>query len=142
MTAYIKHTASVLDGDEYVESIQLPIEIAENASSAMAYVNATTNSIASHINSATANKNKRKREKKEKDPNAPKRPLTAMFLFAQAARPVVKKDLEAELGPNAKLEPNAVQLEVTKRWNDMSEEEKDVSRSPCCLFVFPNPQDC
>lgn len=35
---------------------------------------------------------KEKKEKKEKDPNAPKRPLTAYFLYANDMRPKVKAD--------------------------------------------------
>jgi hypothetical protein len=70
---------------------------------------------------------KRKREKKEKDPNAPKKPLTAAFLYHQHARPIVKADLEAALPPGGQIEKNAVQIEVNKRWNELSEEEKEVS---------------
>jgi hypothetical protein len=139
MTAYMKHTASVIAGDDStLESLQLPNDIAETANNAMAVANLTMNNIAHAVapaNAANAGKNKRKREKKEKDPNAPKRPLTAMFLYAQAARPVVKKDLEAELGTGQKLESNAVQLEVTKRWNEMSEEEKEVSLLSIPIFL-------
>jgi hypothetical protein len=70
---------------------------------------------------------KRKREKKEKDPNAPKKPLTAAFLYHQHARPIVKADLEAALPPGGQIEKNAVQIEVNKRWNELSEEEKEVT---------------
>jgi hypothetical protein len=70
---------------------------------------------------------KRKREKKERDPNAPKKPLTAAFLYHQHARPIVKADLEAALPPGGQIEKNAVQIEVNKRWNELSEEEKEVS---------------
>ncbi|KAL1795157.1 hypothetical protein ACET3X_006973 [Alternaria dauci] len=68
---------------------------------------------------------KRKREKKEKDPNAPKKPLTAAFLYHQHARPIVKADLEAALPPGGQIEKNAVQIEVNKRWNELSEDEKE-----------------
>ncbi|CAG5170273.1 uncharacterized protein ALTATR162_LOCUS7153 [Alternaria atra] len=68
---------------------------------------------------------KRKREKKERDPNAPKKPLTAAFLYHQHARPIVKADLEAALPPGGQIEKNAVQIEVNKRWNELSEEEKE-----------------
>jgi len=133
MTAYIKHTASVLAGEDgTLESLQLPSDIAETANNAMAAATFAINNVAHAVapgakETATGKNNKRKREKKEKDPNAPKRPLTAAFLFIQAARPVVKKDLEAELAPGQKLEPNAVNIEVNKRWNEMAEPDKEVS---------------
>jgi transcriptional regulator HMO1 len=142
MTAYIKHTASVLAGEEgALESLHLPSDVADTANSAMAAATFAINNVAHAVapppaNAVDTGKNKkRKREKKEKDPNAPKRPLTAAFLYAQAARPVVKKDLEAELAPGQKLESNAVQLEVTKRWNEMTEEEKEVSHTMCQVYI-------
>jgi hypothetical protein len=133
MTAYIKHTASVLAGEDgTLEGLQLPSDIAETANNAMAAATFAINNVGHAVTqpakeAAPGKTNKRKREKKEKDPNAPKRPLTAAFLYTQAARAVVKKDLETELAPGQKLEPNAVQLEVNKRWNEMPEEEKEVS---------------
>lgn len=136
MNAYIKHTASVLAGEDgALESLQLPDNIADTANSAMAAATFAINNVAQAVAvpanapADTGKNKKRKREKKEKDPNAPKRPLTAAFLYAQAARPVVKRDLEAELAAGQKLEPNAVNFEVNKRWNEMPEEEKEVSLS-------------
>ena len=133
MTAYIKHTASVLAGeDNSLESLQLPSDIADTANSAMAAATFAINSVATSIpapakEAPTGKNNKRKREKKEKDPNAPKRPMTAAFSYIHAARPVVKKDLEAELAPGQKLEPNAVNIEANKRWNELPETDKEVS---------------
>ncbi|KAI9682955.1 MAG: hypothetical protein M1829_006391 [Trizodia sp. TS-e1964] len=60
---------------------------------------------------------KRKR-KKTKDPNAPKRPLTAYFLYMQHARPLIGKDL------GDKATPGEVSREGTRRWNAMDEPEK------------------
>jgi transcriptional regulator HMO1 len=136
MTAYIKHTASVLAGEDgTLEGLELPSDVADTANSAMAAATFAINNAVAHANATPANApdagkgKKRKREKKEKDPNAPKRPLTAAFLFIQAARPVVKRDLEAELKPGEKLEPNAVNMEVNKRWNEMPETEKEVGHA-------------
>lgn len=122
---YIQHSRSVLGGDiENAGLLQLPAHLAAN-------VNATLEAGQKAGGAAgavpEAGKKKRKREKKEKDPNAPKRPLTAAFLFAKEARPVVRKDLEDALGQGEKLEANAVNLEITRRWNNMTEEEKEVS---------------
>ncbi|PSN66681.1 hypothetical protein BS50DRAFT_573508 [Corynespora cassiicola Philippines] len=139
LRAYMNHTNSILQGEDgaAIESLQLPATLQANANAA---IEATTNAVnglnqaapavAASLHAAAAapeqaGKKKRKREKKEKDPNAPKRPLTAAFLYAQAARPVVRRDLEACLGPGEKLEPNSVNMEVTKRWNEMSEEDKE-----------------
>lgn len=65
--------------------------------------------------------NKPKKERKLRDPNAPKRPLTAYFLYSQSARTIVKGDL----GPAATAAE--VSSEVLRRWNDMSTPEKEVS---------------
>jgi hypothetical protein len=129
LRAYMAHTTSIIDGGAAtLENLQLPPHIAASA-------NATIDAAQTAIAQATqpqaapapeAGKKKRKREKKERDPNAPKRPLTAAFLFGQSARPIVRKDLEEALGPGEKLEPNAVNIETTKRWNEMSEETKEV----------------
>lgn len=74
-------------------------------------------------------KEKKKKEKKERDPDLPKRPLTAAFLYGQTARPIIKRDLENALPAGEKLGANAVNEEVTKRWNNMAEEEKQVRNS-------------
>lgn len=71
---------------------------------------------------------RKKREKKARDKNAPKRPLTAYFLYAQHARPVIKRDLEKELGPD--LKPQMIANEATRRWKELSEEARQVG---CCV---------
>ncbi|KAF2758791.1 hypothetical protein EJ05DRAFT_364113 [Pseudovirgaria hyperparasitica] len=71
---------------------------------------------------------KKKKEKKIRDPLAPKRPLTAAFLFSMKARPIVKGDLEKNLVAGEKLGPNAVNEEVTRRWNELPEEQKEMWR--------------
>ncbi len=62
-------------------------------------------------------KGAKKKTRKKKDPNAPKAPPTAYFLYAQHARPIIKQDL----GPDAK--GDAVTLEASKRWNALDEGE-------------------
>ncbi|KAL5119758.1 hypothetical protein ACEQ8H_002364 [Pleosporales sp. CAS-2024a] len=145
LRAYMQHTTSILAGEVGdLDKLQLPanvtapaiaaMEAATTAATGMAHAvsgpshtHAHAHAHALALNGAPpdAKAKKRKREKKEKDPNAPKKPLTAAFLYAQTARPIVKADLEAALDPGAILEKNAVNLEVTKRWNDLPEEEKE-----------------
>ena len=141
LRAYLEHTNSVIAGEDGVlEKLNLGKEIAATANATIEAASSTASGIAQAITAADKDKTdaatetgkpvkgvKRKREKKEKDPNAPKKPLTAAFLYAQTARPIVRGDLEAALGPDQKLEPNAVNLEVNKRWNEMPEEDKEVS---------------
>lgn len=70
---------------------------------------------------ADVGKPKRKRGKKaDKDPNAPKRPLTAYFLFSQEAR----ADIKGEMDEPTNKEVND---EVLKQWNEMNEDQKQVS---------------
>ncbi|KAJ4330490.1 hypothetical protein N0V95_010046 [Ascochyta clinopodiicola] len=139
LRAYMEHTTSVIAGEDgALDKLQLPPNITATANAAIEAASSTANGIAQAMTSGDKTEAaaetgkpgkgiKRKREKKEKDPNAPKKPLTAAFLYAQSARPIVRGDLEAALGPEQKLEPNAVNLEVNKRWNEMPEEDKEVS---------------
>ncbi|KAF2737177.1 hypothetical protein EJ04DRAFT_510527 [Polyplosphaeria fusca] len=133
LRAYMQHTASIISGGsgEIPENLQLPANITAAAQNALTEGLAAVQSVQETVApvAAEGGKRKRKREKKERDPNAPKRPLTAAFLYAQAARPIVKQDLEGSLGPNQKLEPNAVNLEVNKRWNEMPEDQKEKWRA-------------
>ena len=137
MHAYIKHTASVLSGEDGAleglqlsESAQSMIDEADFATKSVANLTRSlTAPVADAADADTGKTKKRKREKKIKDPNAPKRPLTAAFLYAQSARPIIRKDFENELPAGARLEPNAINLEVNKRWNEMSEEDKEVRQS-------------
>ncbi|KAL6706380.1 hypothetical protein ACN47E_005486 [Coniothyrium glycines] len=132
LRAYMQHTASILAGEDG-DQLQIPSSIAATASAAMDAATSAANGVNQVINAAShttaaveASKGKkRKREKKERDPNAPKKPLTAAFLYHQHARPIVKADLEAALGPGQHIEKNAVQVEVNKRWNELPDEEKE-----------------
>ncbi|KAF1914345.1 hypothetical protein BDU57DRAFT_519290 [Ampelomyces quisqualis] len=134
LRAYMQHTHSIVAGEDVdFERLQLPASIAATANAVMEAATATHSvgqaitGSSQTVEGATADRiiKKRKREKKIKDPNAPKKPLTAAFLYAQTARPIVRADLEASLGPGQALEKNAVNLEVTKRWNELAEDEKE-----------------
>lgn len=139
LRAYMQHTASILAGEDG-DQLQIPSSIAATATAAMDAATSAASGVgqvisaANQVSAATdATKGKkRKREKKERDPNAPKKPLTAAFLYHQHARPIVKADLEAALEPGQTIEKNAVQLEVNKRWNELPDEEKEVS---CNLYL-------
>jgi hypothetical protein len=67
----------------------------------------------------------KKRKRKQKDPNAPKRPLTAYFLYMQTARGIIKEHLGPE-ATNKQVTDAAVE-----QWKNMPEDEKAVS-----LFLF------
>ncbi|KAF1831591.1 hypothetical protein BDW02DRAFT_504843 [Decorospora gaudefroyi] len=126
--SYLNYSNSVLVGED--GEMQLSKDVAAVAASAMELgrnaADASKHVVASVDKAVEMNKGqKRKRAKKEKDPNAPKKPLTAAFLYHQHARPIVKADLEAALAPGAQIEKNAVQLEVNKRWNELPDEEKE-----------------
>jgi transcriptional regulator HMO1 len=62
---------------------------------------------------------KKKRQRKEKDPNAPKRPLTAYFLYATQARPAVKTMMPTSSAKE-------VNDEILRRWTTMPDGEKIV----------------
>jgi hypothetical protein len=137
--AYMQHTSSILAGENSdMDMIQLPANISATANAAMEAAATAAHGmsqVVDHSNQldnavADTKSKKRKREKKEKDPNAPKKPLTAAFLYAQTARPIVRSDIEAALGEGQAMEKNAVNLEVTKRWNELPDEDKEVRPRP------------
>merc|ERR1712141_905461 len=62
-------------------------------------------------------KGEEKKQRKKKDPNAPKRPMSAYFLFMNSARPGVRKDNpDASIGEVAKI--------LGKMWGEIEPEEK------------------
>lgn len=65
----------------------------------------------------------KEKKKRPHDPNAPKRPLTAFFLYMKYARPVIQK----EMGDTAR--PKEVADEGTARWGTMTADSKLVSVS-------------
>jgi transcriptional regulator HMO1 len=116
MEAFVSHTKNVL-GEESADDMPNP-----------SFGLFGTMNINHAIPEATveAKKEKKKRAKKERDPDEPKRPLTAAFLFSQHARAIVKADLESRLPEGEKLHANAVNEEINKRWNAMDDAEKQV----------------
>jgi len=65
----------------------------------------------------TTNVNKRKRSLKDKDPNLPKRPISAFFIFSAAKRQELK-----DANPDWKY--STVAQELGRIWNNLSEDEK------------------
>merc|ERR1712130_288223 len=58
-----------------------------------------------------------KKQRKKKDPNAPKRPMSAYFLFMNATRPTVRKENpDASIGEVAKI--------LGKMWGEIEPEDK------------------
>merc|ERR1712129_368535 len=58
-----------------------------------------------------------KKQKKVKDPNAPKRPMSAYFLFMNSVRPEVRKENpEATIGDIAKI--------MGKMWGEIGADKK------------------
>ncbi|QDS71043.1 hypothetical protein FKW77_008415 [Venturia effusa] len=113
ITAYINHSNQLLSGQG-----------AEAESLDTAAINQffVTGGIPTHGGLAGAalgplKKEKKKRVKKEKDPDAPKRPLTAFFLFSTNARELVKRE-------NPDSTPVEVNNEILRRWNQMDDTEK------------------
>merc|ERR1712024_303195 len=62
-------------------------------------------------------KGEEKKQRKKKDPNAPKRPMSAYFLFMNENRPTVRRDNpDASIGEVAKI--------LGKMWGEIEPEEK------------------
>merc|ERR1711936_334305 len=62
-------------------------------------------------------KGEEKKQRKKKDPNAPKRPMSAYFLFMNATRPTVRKENpDASIGEVAKI--------LGKMWGEIDPSDK------------------
>merc|ERR1719322_2071016 len=62
-------------------------------------------------------KGEEKKQRKKKDPNAPKRPMSAYFLFMNATRPTVRKETpDASIGEVAKI--------LGKMWGEIDPSDK------------------
>ena len=68
-----------------------------------------------------APENAKKRKRAPIDPHAPKRPVTAYFLYMKSHRPVIQQ----EMGPGHTAKE--VADEGTRRWNAKSKDEQHVS---------------
>lgn len=124
LRAYLNHTTSVLGG---VSGSEVNAITALDAVTANILTNARPGATEEPsaplpaLTGADVKPIKKKKQRRRKDPNAPKAPPTAYFLYAQSARTGIKEDL----GPDAK--GNAVTEEASRRWNALSDEEKEVS---------------
>jgi hypothetical protein len=119
--AYIQHTNQLLSGG--VNSL--------DTYAISNFLNTANTAVQTAAEGVGKGKGRHKKPRKEKDPNAPKRPLTAFFLYSGSARPIVKAD-----NPDA---PAAdVNAEILRRWKAISDEDKAVSiLSPPSRRVLP-----
>jgi len=108
---YIKHTNTVLGNDtSSLESVLRDLgEAAKNAADAGRSISPVKSEV-----------DKKERKKRVHDLNAPKRPLTAFFLYMQTARPIITSDL----GPGAAK--GAVSDEGTRRWSAMGPADREL----------------
>lgn len=91
ISAYVTHTNTLLNGAGQEQAVLDPNVLTD-------YL-VNVGLAAPKGDGEPAGKDKKKKPKKEKDPNAPKRPLTAFFLFSTRARDHIKSDLGPEATP-------------------------------------------
>lgn len=126
--SYVQHTNRWVGADTAPAAVQLAgmADLFSAASTAAtAPLTAAINNAIPETAPIQADKQSKKEKKprKQKDPNAPKRPLTAYFLYTQSARPVVRQDY----ADNDQHPTNQeVQNEILRRWTEMTEEDKNV----------------
>lgn len=72
------------------------------------------------LGAAADNKAKPKKQKKPRDPNAPKKPVTAFFLYLAENREATAK----QMPPDTK--PGEIQNRNKEIWNTLPKEEQDV----------------
>lgn len=68
-------------------------------------------------------------KKAKRDPNAPKPNLTSYIHFSREYRPKVEKE-------NPKLTPNEVVSHVAKKWNSLSDSQKQVSFALPDIYIY------
>lgn len=125
--AYLAHTNTVLGGGPSTFgdtlAISNPLGFSSNAGGGGSAGAGGGTGVIAPGGPVGADGGKKKRTKKERDPNAPKRPLTAYFLYAQRAREYIRKDLAVD---NADVRPGDISAESTRRWHAMKSEEQEV----------------
>ncbi|XP_028163684.1 non-histone protein 10 [Ostrinia furnacalis] len=72
----------------------------------------------------TGPKRKSKADKPERDPNAPKKPCNAFFIFCQEQRPLLVAEANSEMG--TELSKPEVTRQLASRWRSLSTDEKRV----------------
>lgn len=119
LRAYVHHTTQVLGGHAASS------ELAGATSALLSGIEEATALPAGVPATVAPGVIKKQKQRRKKDPDAPKAPPTAYFLYAKNARPLIKQDL----GQDAK--GDAVTLEASRRWNELPENEKEVSPPFC-----------
>jgi hypothetical protein len=116
-SAYIKHTNAVLG--EHGAGLDVDIALTKLGENPLLGGLGGLQRAASPARSiAEGGSDKKERKKRQHDPNAPKRPLTAYFLFMQTARPIIATDL------GEGVPKGAISTEGTNRWSNMSADDK------------------
>lgn len=120
--AYINHANTVLNRGPISLEGGLTSGLAGGFASSLLENGLLSGAVAQHAFGQDAGAGeKKKRKRAPHDPNAPKRALTAYFLYMQHNRQLIAN----ELGPDAK--PKDVAEEGTARWANLNPEEKAVS---------------
>nr|POE98610.1 transcriptional regulator hmo1 [Quercus suber] len=115
--AYIEHTDAVITGETPLDVSYLNQPFHELSSATQQLL--LTNSTKPAVDGADDVKSKKKRGLKQlRDPNAPKRPQTAYFLYMRDQRPLIAKEL-AEKKDGTKHAPGDVAKLGTERWNSL-----------------------
>ena len=70
---------------------------------------------------------KPKKQRKERDPDAPKRPLTAFFLYLQDKKDETTEYLKKHATPQSPFKLGNVQKRNTEIWNALPEDQQQVS---------------
>jgi len=130
-SAYIKHTNAVLG--EHGAGLDVDMALTKLGENPLLGGLGGLQRAASPARSvADGSADKKERKKRQHDPNAPKRPLTAYFLFMQTARPIIASDL------GEGVPKGAISTEGTNRWSNMNAEDKAVGLFVTLILITPN----
>lgn len=76
------------------------------------------------LQSAVEKPTKRKGAKRERDPNKPKQPKSAFFLWSDTVRAEVRAELQEAADDDVKVKVGEVSKELSVRWKALSDDEK------------------
>nr|POE79874.1 hmg box-containing protein c28f2.11 [Quercus suber] len=117
--AYIEHTDAVIVGE-------IPLDASYLSQPFLELSSATQQLLVNDPQPALDgedSKIKKKRSQKLRDPDAPKRPQTAYFLYMRDQRPLIAKEL-AEKNDGTKHAPGDVAKLGTERWNSLDQKSQ------------------
>ena len=129
--AYLDHTNMVIAGNRVLDVSYLMQPFQQAAITAQQILTGTAQlqngAEAPNGEEVTGKGKRKKRAYKQRDPNAPKRPQTAYFLYLHEQRPLLATELAAKAG-GVPQRPGDLSKEATLRWNQLRDEEKQVYR--------------